>query len=489
MNTKTLEFIEKAKNKHGDRYDYSKVIYINNKTKIVIICKTHGIFYQSPDDHLHCNGCIKCAHVKAHLKNKSNKEEFIIKAIKVHGNKYDYTNVNYHNARTNVDIICKTHGVFPQMPYNHLGGQGCPKCGLETISLKQHKLTFDKFLEKANNIHNNKYDYSKIAYKNTNDIIVIICDIHGEFSQRISYHLSGSGCHKCGTINSGNSQRKDINTFIEEATKNHGDKYDYSKSIYINCKTLLEIICKIHGSFWQSPLNHLRYGCAQCSNERMSLVKTYTLEQFIENAIVIHGDKYDYSESKYINSKSKITIKCKIHGFFDQIANKHIQGHNCPNCNKCPNCLLWATKGKLCSYCKPKNQNKLYFKTKEYKIINFLKNNLKGIDFIHNKSVGSECTNGHLFPDVRFDCNHFNLILEIDEFQHRGANYQCDKQRMYDIIAKLGLPCVFIRYNPDNKNSDKNILLAVIKKYLNLKENEQVWDDFGFKVDYLFYKY
>lgn len=81
------------------------------------------------------------------------------------------------------------------------------------------------------------------------------------------------------------------------------------------------------------------------------------------------------------------------------------------------------------------------------------------------------------------------IINKIDEFQHRGANYQCDKQRMYDIIAKLGLPCVFIRYNPDNKNSDKNILLAIIKKYLNLKEDEKDWDEFGLKVHYLFYKY
>lgn len=89
--------------------------------------------------------------------------------------------------------------------------------------------------------------------------------------------------------------------------------------------------------------------------------------------------------------------------------------------------------------------------------------------------------------DIKFDCNHYYLIIEVDEYKHRGANYKCDKQRMYDIIAKLGLPCIFIRYNPDDKKSDKNILLDKVKKYLDIKETEQIWDDYGYYVEYLFY--
>lgn len=120
-------------------------------------------------------------------------------------------------------------------------------------------------------------------------------------------------------------------------------------------------------------------------------------------------------------------------------------------------------------------------------IVKFLKDNLLAKDFIHNKSVGTDCTERHLFPDIRFDCNFYYLIIEIDEFKHRGANYKCDKQRMYDIIAKLGLPCIFIRYNPDDTKSNKNVLLNKIKQYLNLKENEKIWDEYGFTVEYLFY--
>lgn len=116
-------------------------------------------------------------------------------------------------------------------------------------------------------------------------------------------------------------------------------------------------------------------------------------------------------------------------------------------------------------------------------------------DFIHNKSIGSHCTkndkhnsNGHLFPDIRFDCEHYHLIIEVDEHKHRGASYKCDKQRMYIIIAKLGLPCIFIRYNPDSKDSNKEKLLKKVQKYLDLDiDEDNKWNEFGYKVIYLFY--
>ncbi len=119
----------------------------------------------------------------------------------------------------------------------------------------------------------------------------------------------------------------------------------------------------------------------------------------------------------------------------------------------------------MCSYCLPSYENKLYQKTyqksKEYDVVNFLKENLPDYNFVHNQSVGNHCTkgekeksNGHLFPDIRIDCGHYHLIIEVDEHKHRGANYKCDEARMYDIIAKLGLPTIFIRYNPDSKKSD-----------------------------------
>ena len=120
------------------------------------------------------------------------------------------------------------------------------------------------------------------------------------------------------------------------------------------------------------------------------------------------------------------------------------------------------------------------------KIVQFLREELPDYDFIHNKSVGKDYTDGHLFPDIRFDCSHYHVIVEVDEFKHRGADYKCDQQRMYDIIAKLGQPCLFIRYNPDSKESNQNVLLNMIKDYLEL-DDQIIWDDYGYKCDYLFY--
>ena len=114
------------------------------------------------------------------------------------------------------------------------------------------------------------------------------------------------------------------------------------------------------------------------------------------------------------------------------------------------------------------------------------------------KTVGSNCTkddredsNGHLYPDIRFDCNWFQLIVEIDEFQHRGKDYSCDERRMYDIIAKLGMSCVFIRYNPDNNESNIDSLLEKINGYIELEDKPNSlneFDKFGLSVKYLFYK-
>lgn len=209
------------------------------------------------------------------------------------------------------------------------------------------------------------------------------------------------------------------------------------------------------------------------------------------------GNKYDYSKMIYKNQRTKIIIICPKHGKFIIKPSCHIYGNGCIKCLYCPNCLLFRTHGKLCQYCKPQKENKLYQKTKEFKAVEYLRKNIDK-DFIHNESIGSDCTkndkkntNGHIYPDIRFDCIWFQLIVEIDEHQHRGAGYKCDKRRMYDIIAKLGMPCIFIRYNPDNKESNLKTLENKINKYLKYEENVGSNDikinKYGYKCEYLFY--
>jgi len=233
------------------------------------------------------------------------------------------------------------------------------------------------------------------------------------------------------------------------------------------------------------------YNSAVNGVKNLKIVNNNNIDEnkWIDICNKIHDNKYDYSQINYINCETAVIIICSIHGNFELVAGIHMSKHQgCPKCKACPSCLLWNTRGKLCDYCLPLNRNKLYKKTKEMKVVTFLKENLPDKDFIHNKSVGKNCTDGHLFPDILFDCEFYFLIVEIDEHKHRGANYACDERRMYDIIAKLGMPCIFIRYNPDGKDSDENELLEKIKEYLEIDlEDEKIWDDYGFYTEYLFY--
>ena len=297
------------------------------------------------------------------------------------------------------------------------------------------------------------------------------------------------------------ARMKTIEQFIGEATKVHGDTYDYSNVEYTGDKSKIKIICKEHGEFKQTAGVHTRgRGCWECGIIKRSQSSRKTTAQFIEQAKALHGDKYDYSKVMYNTSNIKVTIICKIHGEFNQTPNNHTHKTNkrgCSRCQLCPSCQLWQTHGVLCKYCSSTSiaGKKMREKTKEMDIVRYLKLNLPDNDFYHNKSVGTVCTkndrentNGHLFPDIRFDCGRFQLIVEIDEFKHRGAGYKCDERRMYDIIAKLGMRCVFIRYNPDAKESKRLILLEKIKKYLEIVDtSEIIFDDFGLKPEYMFY--
>lgn len=243
----------------------------------------------------------------------------------------------------------------------------------------------------------------------------------------------------------------------------------------------------IHGQFQQKPKLHLQgHGCTECGGYRNT---PYTAEEFIKKANQIHENKYKYSNVNYINNYTHIIITCPNHGDFKQIPTDHMKRFGCKKCNLCPKCQIWRTLGKICKYCKHTQNKILHQKTKELAVVKFLKNALPDHEFIHNKSVGKDCTDGHLFPDIRFDCIHYHLIVEVDENKHRGSQYECDEQRMRDIIAKLGQPCIFIRYNPDNKVSDKNTLLDTIGEHIDLDESstKDIFDDYGLRCIYLFY--
>ena len=196
-------------------------------------------------------------------------EEFIRRAKKVHGDKYDYSKVEYKGTHTKVCIICPIHGEFFQTPNNHLHGQGCLACG------GRKQLTKEEFIQKAREVHGDKYDYSKVEYVNKNTKVKIICPIHGEFFQTPNNHLQGHGCHKCVGCKQLTKEE-----FIQKAREAHGYKYDYSKVEYINAHTKVKIICPIHGEFEQEPNSHLEgKGCPNCYHKTKKY-KFNLLEEF-----------------------------------------------------------------------------------------------------------------------------------------------------------------------------------------------------------------
>ena len=188
----TQDFIEKATKVYGDKYDYSKSEYINVDTKVRIICPEHGEFWQRPDHFYSGHGCPICGYKNGGIKNSLSTEEFIKKSKEIHGDKYDYSKVEYKKAKDKVCIICPEHGEFWQDAFSHMKGKSCPKCAHQS-----YKYTTEEFIEMAKNIHGDKYDYSKVEYINRNTPVRIICPEHGEFSQPPYSHLLGNGCPSC----------------------------------------------------------------------------------------------------------------------------------------------------------------------------------------------------------------------------------------------------------------------------------------------------
>jgi len=183
------QFVEKSKQIHHDKYRYDLCVFKGYSNTVEII---HGSFWKTPTHHIAGRGCEKCGRANAKQKLKSNTQKFIEKARKLHNDLYSYELVNYVNAMTKISIICKTHGCFQCTPHDHLGGHGCWECFL---SKRKHSLEI--FISKANAIHNNKYTYDSVVYKNIREKVIITCPIHGKFEQTPDNHLQGRGCPRC----------------------------------------------------------------------------------------------------------------------------------------------------------------------------------------------------------------------------------------------------------------------------------------------------
>jgi len=329
----TQKFISRSEAAHGKRYDYSKVDYTSSATKVSIICPEHGEFQQQPHHHMKGIGCPKCGAARGGNLGRLTQEEFLERSKKAHGDKYSYLEVDYALSNSKVCIICPEHGEFWQIPHTHMSGIGCPKCGSRLATEKLRKRSgvgkLEVFLSKAKEAHGNKYDYSKVQYVNSLTEVCIICPEHGEFWQKAGQHWRGSGCRRCSGI-----AKHTTASFVEKSREVHGDKYSYSLVDYKGNKSKVKIICPVHGEFEQIPLDHTKgRGCNKCGVESRSALARTSHEDFLQKAKAIHGNRYDYSEVKYIDTDTKVCIICPEHGEFWQIPGHHTKGHGCRKCS------------------------------------------------------------------------------------------------------------------------------------------------------------
>jgi hypothetical protein len=192
------------------------------------------------------------------------------------------------------------------------------------------KKTKDEFINEASIIHNFKYDYSKVIYKNSSENVIITCKIHGDYLKTPQKHLAGQGCRICKGYIALNQE-----SFLNRSIEKHGNFYNYSKTIVKSKNDKIIITCKIHGDFKQLPSNHIKgQGCPKCAQILKNQSQSYSKEEFINSVVLIHGNKYDYRKVNYINSQTKVEIICPIHNSFLMKPNSHFNGQGCPKCGR-----------------------------------------------------------------------------------------------------------------------------------------------------------
>lgn len=270
----TEDFIKKAK-KISPYYNYSKVNYINNHTKIIVGCSKHGDFLISPADIIKGRGCKKCS-----LEKRSDTNEEFIKKLKDLYPDYNYNKTHYTSTKHPITITCPKHGDFTSWPYNILHPHSphpipCHKCRIEYRKTPQfkssltnkRKLTDKEFIKRAKKLFPN-YDYSKVNYINSHTKVTLTCPTHGEFYITPTSLLHGSGCVKCGHDKTTIKQTYTPEKFISLA-KEIFPNYDYSKINYTLAKNYIYPICPKHGRFKIIGNNLLRgHGCPICKEPK-----------------------------------------------------------------------------------------------------------------------------------------------------------------------------------------------------------------------------
>lgn len=261
-------------------------------------------------------------------------KEFIDRSKAKFEGKFLYTNTNYINQLTRVELTCKEHGNFWILPANHLVGTGCPSCSRK-LNGANHRLTSEEYIEECHIVHNNFYDYSKTVFTGSFQDVTVTCPVHGDFLIQANRHKNNAcGCQKCGLLKTTNANRQSIAVFLEQISKKKNfDRYDFSNLKQFKTKhDLVTVKCTLHGEY-TTKISYIEkrknFGCRGCVNESA----TYTTEEFIQRSNKAHDEKYLYNNSVYVHAHHPIAVTCPVHGDYITKPLIHVLGGGfCPVC-------------------------------------------------------------------------------------------------------------------------------------------------------------
>jgi hypothetical protein len=440
--------------------------------------------------------------------------EFLFKARKIHGEKYNYEKSIYVRASLKIIITCPIHGDFTQTPSCHLAGCGCKKCATAKVS-SMAIIPQKEFICRCVMLHGDKYDYSEVKYNRASDKINIICKKHGMFSQLAASHVAGRGCPQCAIELYAYSK----NDFLIDAKATHGDKYEYDLIGFTTKHKKIKIFCKEHGWFLQTPHKHItrKQGCPICGYKRGGQLNIKDWSFYLRQAMSIHNNYYDYSKVNYLNYNSKIEIICPKHGSFWQAVNSHLAGRGCPQCKneKVKKAKTKTTEEFII------NAKKIHGETYDYSLVEYI-NSKKPIKILCKKhGVFEQTPNVHLhgvgcpicresrleyaartalcmlgvkyerqktFPNLkrklklRFDfyLPEYNAAIECNGEQHYKEH------KLYEFAHELCFNSDMIKYQYCLDNNINLIIIADIK-HVDQKYQD-LYEEFGF-LPILIYKY
>ena len=351
-------------------------------------------------------------------------ENIIDELKKIYGDFFDYSKIDFKGSREKFCLICPNHGEFYVRYDKIIKGQGCPLCNKD----KRQREKIKKYIERAKKIHNDRYQYDYVNWDNINNKVKIICPEHGEFLMALNNHINmKQGCPKCHFEKQKGNFKISTEEFIKKAKSVHGDKYNYSETIYNGLRNKVKIICPEHGAFEQVAYDHLRgFKCKECKHTEDRL----TTREFIIKSQNIHGNKYDYSKVEYINNKTRTCIICPEHGEFLMKPSHHLMGMGCHFCNTS----------------RLENEIKLVLE----------QNNITFIPQYRDKWLGKQSLDFYL-PE-------YNIAIECQGKQHFepikyfGGNERFVMQKKCDILKQL-------------KCMEHNITLYYYGKYNTTMEN------------------